>query len=261
MTRRISTTAAVLSEVGRTVRLVSELPIVVIQPVLQMSAATAVKIASGKAYVLGGVVREVGTGRLVELLSDAPDLGQAAEEAARSLKKVRLPKLDLAKFETTKVDAKAVLAAGSVLLVAGAAVGGYKWVTSRRKESSTPEPAEQTVAAMVNQTVDDPACLVAFRAALKAYVDAGRTGSLTPDIIGNLVADLDAVQTYADDGNAIIFTLEELLPFFGLVAAHTPVLAAAFHVELDDMDGTDDDVVVSLRRHLETQKAILGSAA
>jgi len=239
---------------------VSELPII-IQPVLQMSAATAVKIASGQAYIIGGVVREVGTGRLVELLSDAPDLGKAAQEAARSLNKARLPKLDLAKFEAPKVDAKTVLAAGSVLLVAGVAVGGYKWVTSRRKESSTSESAEQPKAEIVDETVDDPACLVAFRASLKSYVDAGRTGSLTADIIGNLVADLDAVQTYADDGNAIVFTLDELSPFFGLVTAHTPVLAAAFHVELDDVDEIDDDVVVSLRRHLETQKAILGSAA
>ena len=226
-----------------------------------MSAATAVMIAAGRAYQLGGVVREVGTGRLVELLSDAPDLGRAAEEAARSLNKARLSKFDLAKFEAPKLDAKAVLAAGSVLLVAGVAVGGYRWAMSRRKETVSPEPAEQMIAEIVDATVDDPTCLVAFRASLKAYVDAGTEGSLTADIIANLVADLDAVQAYTDDGNAIVFTLDELSPFFGLVTAHTPVLAAAYHVKLEEVDEAEEDVVVSLRRHLEAQKAILGGAA
>jgi hypothetical protein len=48
--------------VGRILRLVSDLPII-IQPRLQMSAATEVMIAAGLAYQLGGVVRHPGNGR------------------------------------------------------------------------------------------------------------------------------------------------------------------------------------------------------
>ena len=38
-------------------------PMIVVQPRLQMTTATAAKIAQGLAYQVGGVVREVGTGR------------------------------------------------------------------------------------------------------------------------------------------------------------------------------------------------------
>jgi hypothetical protein len=236
----------------------SELPGVVIQPVLQMSAGTAAKIASGQAYIIGGVVREVGSGRLVELLSDVPDLGRAAQDAARSAASGRLSKIDLSNLSAPKLNAKVAIAAGSVLLVTGAAVGGYQWVAKRRKQLA-PLDANQTPVKIVDESVADPTCLTDFRASLEAYVEAGRSGSLSAEIIGQLVADLDAVQDYADGGNAIVFTLEEMLPFFELVTAHTPVLAAAYGVEVDEVD--DDDVVVTLRKNLETQKLILSAAA
>lgn len=233
----------------------NDLPII-IQPALQMSVDTAAKIASGRAYIIGGVVREVGTGRLVELLSDAPELGRAGQEVVQ-----RMAKSGLSKFEIPKVDSKVALATGGVLLVTGVAVGGYRWATSRRKTALSTKSLGRTADETALDDGVDPACLIAFRAALKAYVDAGSSGCLTPVIIDALVKQLDAVQDYADDGNAIVFSLEELLPFFELVTAHTPVLAAAFDVELTDVEVADTDVVVSLRKHLETQKEILGSAA
>ena len=79
-----------------------DLPIFV-QPRLQMSAATAAKIVSGRAYQVGGVVREVGTGRLVELLDDAPDIDEVVEAAAKQLKRVRLPKFDTSKVELPRL--------------------------------------------------------------------------------------------------------------------------------------------------------------
>jgi hypothetical protein len=68
------------------------------------------------------------------------------------------------------------------------------------------------------------------------YVAAGTAGALTPDVIESLVADHDAVQASLKDGNALVFTLDERLPFFELVTAHTPVLAAACDVTLDQED-------------------------
>ena len=61
---------------------------------------------------------------------------RAAEEVARTLKTARLSSLSrsgLSRFEAPKLDAKTALAAGSVLLVAGVAVGGYRWINGRRK--------------------------------------------------------------------------------------------------------------------------------
>lgn len=238
----------------------SDLPIFV-QPRLQMSAATAAKIAAGRAHQVGGVVREVGTERLVELLREAPELERAAEEVAQHLKGARLSSLNLSRFEAPRLDAKTVLAAGGVLLVAGVVVGGYRWVVDSRKGSASAEGTESILAGVEDGTSEDPACLIHFRTSLKTYVDAGTGGSLTADIVGRLVADLDAVQAYTEEGNAIVFTLDELFPFFELVTAHTPVLAAAYDVTLDEDDEAEEGVVISLRRHLDVQKAILSGAA
>jgi hypothetical protein len=101
--------------------------------------------------------------------------------------------------------------------------------------------------------------VVSFRASLKAYVDAGVEGCLDSDIVGQLVADLGAVEVYSSEG-AVVFTFDELMPFFELVTAHTPVLAKAYDVEFDEAAFEGGDVV-SLRRHLEAQKRILDSAA
>lgn len=239
----------------------SELPILVVQPRLQMSAATAAKIAAGLAYQAGGVVREVGTERLVELLRDAPEVERAAEEVARTLKTARLPSLGLSKLEAPKLDSKAALAAGSVLLVAGVAVGGYKWLMGRREGAAAQEIETIIDEVDTDDTREDPACLSQFRASLAAYVDAGHAGALTPCVIEGLLANLDAVQEYAEDGHSIVFTLDELLPFFELITAHTPVLAAAYGVTLDDAEPASEGVVISLRRHLAVQQGILSAAA
>lgn len=239
----------------------SQLPIIV-QPRLQMSAATAAKVAAGLAYQAGGVVREVGTERLVELLREAPEVERAAEEVAQKLRTARLSSLGLSKLEAPKLDAKTVVAASSVLLAAGVAVGGYRWVMGRREGAASAEPIEAIVGGIEDDdTREDPACLTNLRTSLMAYVDAGTAGALTPDVIESLVANLDAVQAYAEDGHAIVFTLDELLPFFELVTAHTPALAAAYDVALDEEVEASEGVVVSLRRHLEKQKGILSDAA
>ena len=187
---------------------------------------------------------------------------RAAEEVAQKLKTARLSGLGLSKLEAPKLDAKTTLAAGSVLLAAGVAVGGYRWVMGRREGAASAEQVEAIVGDIEDDdTREDPTCLTHFRTSLMAYVDAGTAGALTADVIESLVANLTAVQAYAEDGNAIVFTLDELLPFFELVTAHTPVLAGAYDVSLDEEDEASEGVVVSLRRHLEMQKDILSGAA
>lgn len=237
-----------------------DLPIIV-QPRLQMSAATAAKIVAGRAYQVGGVVREVGTARLVELLDDAPDIDEVVEAAAKQLKRVRLPKFDISKVELPRLNSVTAAKAGGVLLLAGVAVGGFAWVVGRRKSDEAQVPAEVVVEELVDATVEDPKCLVDFRASLNTYVEAGADGVLTSEIIGTLMSDLDAVQAYSEKGNAVVFTLDELVPFFELITSHTRVLANAYEVEFDEEEDATGDVVVSLRRHLEAQKKILSEAA
>ena len=147
------------------------------------------------------------------------------------------------------------------ILIIGLALGGAIWVAGRRKEDETVVPDEVVKAELVDATLEDPECLVDFRASLNAYVESGAGGALTPEIIGNLVTDLDAVEAYSEKGNVVVFTLDELMPFFELVTSHTPALANAYGTVYDEEDDASGDVVVSLRRHLEAQRAILSQAA
>jgi hypothetical protein len=239
----------------------SEVPSIIVQPRLQMSAATAAKIAAGTAYQDGGVVREVGTKRLVELLREAPELERVAEEVAQKLQAARLSASNLSKFETPMLGTKSALAVGGVLLAAGAAVGGYRWMMERRDGTASAEQVGSIARDVEDDHPREPSCLTDFRSSLAAYVDAGTAGVLTADVIQSLATNLDALQAYADGGNAIVFTLDELLPLFELVSAHTPVLAEAYGVTCDEADEAHADLVVSLRRHLEMQTGILREAA
>lgn len=230
---------------------------VYVQPLLQMKPATAAKIAAGTAHQIGGVVREVGTGRLVEMLKDAPPLEEAAKQTATKAVEAS-SKLNLSKIDLTKIDLKTAGKMGGLVLLSGVAVGGYIWVRQQMK-AGLPTPAKDLAEELTDDNAEYPECLVRFRASLKAYVDAGMTGQLTPNIVDQLVSDINSVEEYSSQG-AVVFTFDELMPFFELVTAHTPVLAKAFDVELDEatLEGGD---VVSLRRHLEAQKTILSKVA
>jgi hypothetical protein len=230
---------------------------VFVQPILQMKTSTAAKIAAGTAYQIGGVVREVGSGRLVELLQDAVPLEEVAKQSASKVAQ-STSKVNLSKVNLTKIDAKTAGKLGGLVLLGGAAVGGYVWVKQQFKDGE-PAPADVVVEEVADEGVEGPECLVSFRASLKAYVDAGVEGRLDPDIIGQLGADLRAVEAYSSEG-AVVFTFDELMPFFELVTAHTPMLAKAYNVEFDEAAFEGGDIV-SLRRHLEAQRRMLESAA
>ena len=101
---------------------IGDLPVFV-QPPLQMTTATAAKITAGKAYQIGGVVREIGSGRLVELLQDAAPLEEAAKQSARKLSQLTA-RFNLSKVDVTKLDLKTAGSAAGLLLFGGAAVRG-----------------------------------------------------------------------------------------------------------------------------------------
>lgn len=112
---------------------------------------------------------------------------------------------------------------------------------------------------------DMPECVTNFEASLRAYVDAGRTSVLDASILDELILDLDAVVAFMQEGNEVLISLDNLVPLFDLVIAHTPRLAEAYDIDLNDLDDEETDVetgvVVALRRHLEAQKKILSEAA
>lgn len=206
------------------------------QPILYVPPDLELRILAGELFRTGGVLREVANGRIFKHLPEMPTPDKAVEEAVKRAEKLNL---------------KIVIPA---LVLTGVAVTGVAWVVKKNQKA-----IELATAAEV--PADVPECVTSFETSLRAYVDAGRGGLLDVDIVGQLVSDLDAVQAFSE-GNSVLISFEQLLPLFELVIAHTPTLAKAYLVDLDDLDEQDANagVVMSLRRHLEAQKRILDEA-
>lgn len=205
------------------------------QPVLFIPPEIEFGLLEGTLKLFGSVVRESDTGRIFKHLNDIVPSSEKVEEAVKSM----------------KLNPKIVV---SVIAVTVAVGGATTYIVKKRKKQTKLVAVE-----------DLPKCVTDFEASLRAYVDAGRTRSLNTNVVEKLILDLDAIKAFSEDGNEVKISLDDLVPLFDLVIDHTPRLAEAYDVHLDDFDLQEDDredgVVVSLRRHLEVQKAILADAA
>jgi len=212
----------------------------VVQPTLLIPPLIQAGIDSGKLFRNGSVVRVVASGRIHKLLNEVPGPEKVAQEVAKRAAKLG-PKIMV-----------------PVVLVTAAVGAGAAFVIKKRKNANDPDVRAEV-------KVDVPECVDNFEASLRAYVDAGRDGKLDTEIVDGLIADLEVVKAWSDGGNTVEFSFEQLEPLFSLVIGHTPALAMAYSVVLDDFEEQESDcdagVVVHLRRHLEVQKRILGEAA
>lgn len=213
---------------------------IVFQTNLLIPPAIAAGIASGELFLKGSVVRKVANGTIHMLLDEVPEPVKVAQEAARRAARAH-PKLMV-----PVVLATAAVGAGAALMI------------KKRQRDDGPD-------VLTDLAVDVPPCVSNFEASLRAYVDAGRHGTLDAVTVDRLLADLDEVRAWADGGNAVEFSFEQLEPLFSLVIEHTAALARDYSVVPAGLEhqesGRDAGIVVQLRQHLEAQKKILGEAA
>lgn len=203
------------------------------QPLLFVPPEIEVGLLEGTLKLFGSVVREADTGRIYKHLTELVPSPEKAEEAVKSI----------------KLNPKIVI---SVVAVAAVVGGGVTYLAKRRKDAKL-VPVE-----------DLPECVTNFDASLRAYIEAGREGALDGEILERLLEDLDAIKVFSDGGNEVKISLDDLVPLFEMVIGHTARLAEAYNVKvegLSDERDSEDGVVVSLRRHLEAQKAILVQAS
>lgn len=208
-------------------------PTLIIPPLIQAG------IDNGTLFRSGSVVRRVAGGQIYKHLKEVPAEKMAQEAAKR----------------TMKVAPKIV---GAVVLATAAIGATVAFVIKKRKTADRPAVMGESNAATVE-------CVRAFEASLGAYVDAAGQGRLDVETVDRLIVDLDHVKAWADEGNHVEFSFEQLEPLFSLVIQHTSALAQAYSVELTAVEGQgsehDPGVVVQLREHLEMQRKILGGAA
>ena len=203
------------------------------QPLLFVPPEIELGLLEGTLKLFGSVVREADTGRIYKHLTELVPSPEKAEEAVKSM----------------KLNPKIVI---SVVAVAAVVGGGVTYLAKRRKDAKL-VPVE-----------DLPECVKNFDASLRAYIEAGREGALDGEILERLLEDLDAIKAFSEGGNEVKISLDDLVPLFDMVIGHTSRLAEAYNIEvegLSDERDSEDGVVVSLRRHLEAQKAILAQAS
>lgn len=207
----------------------------IIQPTFDVPLELAEGIASGDLVRHGGVVRDT-AGRLVAHLKEIPTPEKALEEVTKSV--------------AHRVKSRWVaMGAGVLTLVV---LGGGIVLASRNWKKDS-EPAI-------------PECVQIFNRSLRAYLDAIQNRRLDADIIDRLITDLDAVIVYGDEGDtAVAFSPDRLATLTKVILDYTSELAKANHIELDERgesgDSPADAMVIDLRRHLGTQRRILGKAA
>lgn len=209
------------------------------QPVLHVPTEIEALLLDGTLRLIGGVVRWTDSGRIYAFLKevDLPAPGVTSKALVERL------------ASASKGQYALVIAGAGVVLVGGAFAASY--VKKKRA-------AVRAVAAE-----DVPECVTNFEASLRAYVDAGRAGALDAAVLDKLIVDLDAVKAFMEEGNEVLISLDNLMPLFDLVIAHTPKLAAAYGIDLRELDEDDSEGrgLMPLRRHLEAQKTILAEAA
>lgn len=203
------------------------------QPLLVVPPEIELGLLEGTLKLFGRVAREADTGRTYRHLTELVPSPETVEEAVK----------------TMKLDPKVVI---SVVAVAAVVGGGITYLVKKRKDSKL-VPVETL-----------PECMTNFDASLRAYIYAGREGALDAQIVERLLEDLDAIKMFSDEGNEVKISLDDLMPLFDMVTAHTSRLAEAHNVEVEDFDEQGDSeggVVVSLPRHLEAQMVILAEAS
>lgn len=200
------------------------------QPMLFVPPEIELGLLDGTLRLFGSVVREADSGRIYKHLTELVPSQEKAQEAVKGL----------------NLNPKVVLPVVAVAAVVG---GGVTYMVKKRKDAKL-VPVE-----------DLPECITNFDLSLRAYIEAGREAALDAQMVERLLKDLDAIKALSGQGNDVKISLDDLVPLFDMVIAHTSRLAGAYNVAVEDLDESEDGVVVSLRRHLEAQRTILAEAA
>lgn len=206
------------------------------QDVYDIPADMATKLATGEYRRIGSVIR----------YAMGPNKGQIVKH----LKPIELETVEQAKG----VAANAVQffnqhKKGVVVAIAGTAVlSGAAWIYNKVHSR-------------------EPKAVTEFRAALKTYIEAIRSGTMELGSISRLMASLDNLKCHKDyEKISIQLTTEELEVLVGRIYEYTVKLAADNSIELTAADLQMSDAgshsaIVDLQTYLKAQKKILEAVA
>ena len=113
----------------------------------------------------------------------------------------------------------------------------------------------------------EPKVLTEFRAALKVYIEAIRTGDMSVEKIDNLMVMLEELKRHKNyDKISIQFTTEELEVLVSRIYEYTVKLAKDNAVELTDgelgVSGNENNgAIIDLQKYLKVQKRIFETVA
>lgn len=118
----------------------------------------------------------------------------------------------------------------------------------------------------VVQSRKEPTEIVRYRDSLKAYISAIRNGTMTLEIIEEMISAMDALKSRPDyEEISIALSSEELDVLVTRLCEYTRKLAVDNHVELspseEEAPRYDNHSIIDFRRYLDAQKRIFESVA
>ncbi|WP_410562294.1 hypothetical protein [Amycolatopsis sp. cmx-4-61] len=202
----------------------------IIQPTFYIPPEIEARLLTGDLIRYGGVVRNK-AGRLVVHLTEIS---------------ARKPNEDAVGAAVWMLKKPVVLAGLATLAVVGTATTAI--AIARKRKRALPESVEN------------------YNDSLRAYLQAVRSRSLEAEIIGRLIADLNAVKAYSENGNTTVdFSTEQSETLVQVVIDYTRHLAQANSIDLDELPestpSSTDAPVMDLRRYLGVQQRIFNDAA
>lgn len=215
----------------------------VIQVPLEVPPEIMEGIQRGIYNLIGGVARNL-DGTIVKLLNDAAPT-DAVEHVAATVKQA-------VKNAPVQMKNPWVIGASLVGTVVVATVAVAILTKKQAKNQAESDSSEM-------KEVPVPTSIASYRASLRAYLDASRSGTLTAGIISDLLEAASTVRTQSNGGMlALDFEAEESQTLVSLVVGYTRSLADANSLSLEDLlpSKESDGALDELLRHLEAQRRI-----
>lgn len=208
----------------------------VVQPRLDVPPEILEGLASGVYKRFGGIVRHATQGYIVKHLAEAPN--EAIEQAAGATRSVvvRIP----------PALKNPWVIGGTLLGTAVATIATVAIVRSKKKR-----------AAEEQELIEMQGDLTRYSVALRQYLEAARSGSLSELVIAHLIDALDE----AASGGSIDFENEESGQLVSLLVGYTRILAEANSIRLEELlePLEESNQAGDLRRHLVAQLSIFSA--
>lgn len=196
----------------------------IIQPVLSMSEITAAGVVKGDFKIVGGVVRDVLSGRIVEILKDASN--KDYDSSRRAINEAAKLSKDIAIKEGTSLSLKNKFAVGTLVIVGIGALGygSYKLYTYLKNTSKKDQ---------IDDSVQNDNEIIVYHSELTEYFNNMQNQSMS---LSSIREAFDFFDKYGNSDVSIDITQDEMLIIRNIIIKYTIKLCESNNISLENKE-------------------------